>query len=239
MLIEGNKTITGLISFYLFYMYCKLLLKEYSRYEIIITFTYQLVCIMTDSKKQIVLTALKLFLRNSYKEVSLRDIVNEVGLTKGAFYHYYVSKEQLFEEVVRYFYNHIMITDYRNFPKTSLRDFYEFYLKELQTPHEVDEAEGDTNFFVFISDAAKRLPAFKDIHATQRKKELSAWTEIIDIAKQHKEINSTIASEGLARMFLNISDGISMNRAFSGNSGEDVMKELITDWTNLYELLKK
>lgn len=194
---------------------------------------------MADSKSQIVLTALKLFLRNSYKEVSLRDIVNEVGLTKGAFYHYYTSKEQLFEEVVRYFYSHIMITDYYDFPKTSLKEFYEHYLKILQTPHKIDEVEGDTNFFIFISDAAKRLPTFKEIHLAQRKKELRAWTEIIDIAKRQKEIKSTISNEYLARMFLNISDGISMNRAFSGKTGEDVITELITDWDNLYKLLKK
>ncbi|KAA6311468.1 HTH-type transcriptional repressor KstR2, partial [termite gut metagenome] len=63
----------------------------------------------TDTKSQILQTALKMFLRSSYKEVSLRDIVNEVGLTKGAFYHYYTSKEQVFEEAVKYFYNHVMI----------------------------------------------------------------------------------------------------------------------------------
>lgn len=193
---------------------------------------------MTDSKKQIVQTALQLFLRYPYKEVSLRDIVNEVGLTKGAFYHYYTSKDQLFEEVVRYFYNHVMITDYRDFPKTSLKEFYEYYLEVLQKPSYYDEGEGDTNFFVFLSEASKRVPAFQEIHLAQRKKESWAWEEIMEIAKRNKEIKTEISNEDLSRMFLNMSDGVSLNRAFYGKDGLTALNEIGKDWDNFYNLLK-
>jgi len=193
---------------------------------------------MAESKKQIVHTALRLFLHNSYKEVSLRDIVKEVGLTKGAFYHYYTSKEELFEEVVKYFYNNVIITDYRDFPKTSLKDFYEHYLLALQQPNHYDEGEGDTNFFVFISEASKRIPDFLGIHMAQRKKELWAWTEIIETAKSSKEIKTSIPAKELAAMFLNLSDGISIGRAFSGKDGMQSIQEVKSDWGNLYSLLK-
>lgn len=192
---------------------------------------------MTDSKIQIVQTALKLFLKNSYKEVSLRDIVKEVGLTKGAFYHYYTSKEELFEEVVKYFYNHIIITDYSKFPETSLKDFYEHYLKKLQEPDDFGDEEGDMNFFIFISEASKRIPDFLRIHFAQRKKELQAWSGIMDIAKNSKEIETNIPNEELAMMFLNMSDGISMNRAISKKTDAEVLKDIKNDWNNLYNLL--
>lgn len=192
---------------------------------------------MTDSKKQILQTALKLFLNNSYKEVSLRDIVNEVGLTKGAFYHYYTSKEQLFEEVVRYFYTKVIITNYRDFPQTSLKDFYEYYLKALQEPDDFGD-KGDMNFFIFISEASKRIPDFLEIHIAQRKTELWAWTEIIETAKSNKEIKTNIPNEDLAIMFLDMSDGISMNRAFTQKSGIDSLYEVRKNWDNLYSLLK-
>jgi len=192
---------------------------------------------MTDSKKLILKTALKLFLGNPYKEVSLRDIVNEVGLTKGAFYHYYISKEELFEEVVRYFYNNVMITNYYNFPKTSLKEFYEHYLNMLMEPGEDDNTEGDTNFFMFISEASKRIPDFLEIHLAQRKKEIWAWSEIMETAKTNKEIKTSIANEELAGMFLNLSDGVSMNRAFNGKDGLAALTEVKRDWDNLYLLL--
>jgi len=193
---------------------------------------------MTDSKKQLLQTALKLFLKNSYKDVSLRDIVNKIGLTKGAFYHYYISKEELFEEVVKYFYNHVMITDYRNFPKTSLKEFYAYYLEVLQAPDEYDDKDGDINFFIFISEVAKRIPDFLNIHLAQRKKELWAWTEIMDTAKRNKEIKTTIPNEELAIMFLNLSDGISMNRVLSQKEGTESLNDVKRDWDNLYNLLK-
>ena len=40
------------------------------------------------------------FLEKGYKDASLRNIVKSVGMTTGAFYGYYKSKEDLFEALV-------------------------------------------------------------------------------------------------------------------------------------------
>ena len=40
------------------------------------------------------------FLEKGYKDASLRNIVKSVGMTTGAFYGYYKSKEELFEALV-------------------------------------------------------------------------------------------------------------------------------------------
>ncbi len=208
--------------------------------KLINIFAYQTVGIMTDSKKQILETALKLFLKNSYKEVSLRDIVNEVGLTKGAFYHYYSSKDELFEEVVKYFYNNAIIANYNKFPKQSLKEFYKHYLNTLLEPDDFDEIEegGGMNIFIFLSDAAKRIPDFLEIHTAQRKKERWAWTEIIETAKSNKEIKTNIKNEELASLFLKISDGIVMDQAIVKEDNTELLKEMERDWDNLYSLLK-
>lgn len=203
-------------------------------------FAYQTVGIMTDSKKQILQTALKLFLKNSYKEVSLRDIVDEVGLTKGAFYHYYNSKDELFEDVVKYFYNNAIITNYSKFPKQSLKEFYKHYLNTLIEPDDFDEIEenGGMNIFIFLSDAAKRIPDFSEIHTAQRKKERWAWAEIIETAKRNKEIKTNIKNEELASLFLKISDGIVMDQAIATKDNTELHKEMERAWDNLYSLLK-
>jgi AcrR family transcriptional regulator len=177
-------------------------------------------------------------MRHSYKEVSLRDIVNEVGLTKGAFYHYYTSKEELFEEVVKYFYNNAIITNYSSFPKDSLKEFYQHYLEVLQKPDDFDDIEDGMNLFVFLSEASKRLPDFQEIHLAQRKKELWAWSEIVETAKRSKEIKTSVPNEELAVMFLNMSDGILINRSLSQMNSMEVLNNIKTDWDNLYNLLK-
>ena len=47
------------------------------------------------TKENIILAALRLFLLRGYRNVSLIDVANEVGITKGGIYHYFGSKEDL------------------------------------------------------------------------------------------------------------------------------------------------
>ncbi len=48
------------------------------------------------------------FLEKGYKDASLRSIVKSVGMTTGAFYGYYKSKEELFEALVGKHYEYIL-----------------------------------------------------------------------------------------------------------------------------------
>jgi AcrR family transcriptional regulator len=47
------------------------------------------------TKENIIIAALRLFLMRGYKSVSLIDVANEVGITKGGIYHYFSSKDDL------------------------------------------------------------------------------------------------------------------------------------------------
>lgn len=49
--------------------------------------------VMSDTKDDILEAATKLFLQRSYDAVSIKDITEAVGVTKGAFYHHFSSKE--------------------------------------------------------------------------------------------------------------------------------------------------
>ena len=48
------------------------------------------------------------FLEKGYKDASLRNIVKSVGMTTGAFYGYYKSKEELFEALVGKHYAYLL-----------------------------------------------------------------------------------------------------------------------------------
>lgn len=52
------------------------------------------------TKDNIIMAALRLFLLNGYRNVSLVDVANEVGITKGGIYHYFDSKETLLKVAV-------------------------------------------------------------------------------------------------------------------------------------------
>lgn len=50
-------------------------------------------------KREFIETALRLFLENGYDRTSISMIIEALNLTKGAFYHYFKSKEEILESV--------------------------------------------------------------------------------------------------------------------------------------------
>lgn len=53
-------------------------------------------------KNNITVAALRLFILRGYKYVSLIDVANEVGITKGGIYHYFGSKQELLYATVEF-----------------------------------------------------------------------------------------------------------------------------------------
>ena len=192
---------------------------------------------MKETRDYILIKTLELFLQKSYKEVTMKEIVDKTGLSKGAFYHYFSSKDAVFEEVVKYFYDNIMITDYSNFPQTSLKDFCSTYTERLRNaPNLTDEAKDETNLFVFISEASRKIPTFAEIHNNQKKKEIDAWSEAVRNARKKKEIQSDLSDTDIAKMFIYLSDGVSLT-AITQKPSEETLDELTKAWDNLYSLL--
>ncbi|WP_423802077.1 TetR/AcrR family transcriptional regulator [Neobacillus sp. SAB-20_R2A] len=50
-------------------------------------------------KRKIMETGILLFDKNGFKSTSVQDIVQELGVTKGTFYYYFSSKEELLKEI--------------------------------------------------------------------------------------------------------------------------------------------
>ncbi|PMQ02040.1 MAG: TetR family transcriptional regulator [Dictyoglomus sp. NZ13-RE01] len=55
---------------------------------------------MSNTKEKILKCAERLFSLNGYDATSVQDICKEVGISKGAFFHYFPTKESLFLEVL-------------------------------------------------------------------------------------------------------------------------------------------
>lgn len=59
---------------------------------------------MTDSKIHILTCALKLFLEKGYDAATMMDLVRATGLSKGAFYHYFKNKEELYQATIEHYF---------------------------------------------------------------------------------------------------------------------------------------
>ncbi|PGD98195.1 TetR/AcrR family transcriptional regulator [Bacillus wiedmannii] len=53
-----------------------------------------------ERRKEILETAERLFLTKGYTKTTVNDILKEIGIAKGTFYHYFKSKEEVMDEVI-------------------------------------------------------------------------------------------------------------------------------------------
>jgi AcrR family transcriptional regulator len=67
----------------------------------------------TETKSQILLSARSLFSSHGFTATSLDDILDATGITKGAFYHYFHSKEDLCQQVLQN-----VVTEYQELVET-------------------------------------------------------------------------------------------------------------------------
>ncbi len=170
---------------------------------------------MNDSKEHILKTSLILFLQKSYRDVTMKEIVEQSGLSKGAVYHYFKNKESLFNEIVTLFIS-IGTVDYASFSQISLKSFYRQYVDYLdnamfsisQQLTGSNDKSFNFNFFLIMFEAVSRFPDFLHMELEIHKKDMLAWEKIIGIARAGGEITSNSSNEEIANLFLFCTDGV-------------------------------
>ena len=200
---------------------------------------------MTKTKEYIMDVALKLFLQKNFKEVTMKEIVEKTGLSKGAFYHYFKSKEKFFLEVINNFFSSVMNFDFDDYSKESLHQFYldctnkldKLKIRSHENKAETEKSFFNMNFFFLIFDALKLFPEFRKKMEDYHKREINTWINVIKHAKETGEIKSSMSNKHIAMIFIHTGDGISMNLVLGGNI-ENLKKELKSLWDKFYESLK-
>jgi AcrR family transcriptional regulator len=202
---------------------------------------------MNDSKEYIIKVACKLFLQKSFKEVTMMELVKKTGLSKGAFYHYFESKEQLFLSVVDFFYTSIMKLHYEKYPKESFYEFYHGYANEIllhsKAYHnlfigDVPEEEFTMNYFAFAFDTLKLFPEYRARMVEEQHKEMKIWTDVISDARKKGEIKSVMTDEQIAQLFIFTSDGVAMHLIMEGIKIQEMVAPFMELWDKLYEQIK-
>ncbi|MDV4151303.1 TetR/AcrR family transcriptional regulator [Clostridium sp. AL.422] len=198
---------------------------------------------MNNTRDHILSVAFNLFLQKSFKEVTLRNIVEETGLSKGAFYHYFNSKEQLFLELVNNVFNSVLDIPYDKFSKESLYHFYidyiNYYVENIKQKgkDEEEDASPSFNYISLIFDAIRLFPELKEKLTLSKQLQYNAWVEVISLARERGEIKSPMSNEQIANMFINSSGGIEIYSVYESN-GDEIGRKLLDLWDDFYKTLK-
>lgn len=187
--------------------------------------------------KDFILTeCLKLFLQKSFKDVTMKEIVEKTGLSKGAFYHYFNSKEHLFMEVIDRYFTGTVVYDFERYSKESLYRFYQDHLADLEASiNRLTTHAPDMNYLYPMFDAMRLLPAYGEKLNQARQAELQAWTSATERARKSGEISSPMTNEQIARLFLFSGNGSGLHAILTGIPAA----KMVTAYRDLWEALYK
>lgn len=198
---------------------------------------------MNETREHIIQVAGRLFLQSNYDGVSIQDITRAVGMTKGALYHHFTSKEQLFEEVA-----HNLVgsshTDFSALPGDSLRGFYTALVENVRSREDdAQEAkppsapEAAINVYNLLWDAVRLLPGFRASMESLNALEHAAWTAAIEAAIDRGEIRRGLDADKIARIFTSVPDGVGITSMLKGGPSS-AHEEILDLWDTLYQSLK-
>ncbi|MFP4025570.1 MAG: TetR/AcrR family transcriptional regulator [Thiohalospira sp.] len=200
---------------------------------------------MSPTKEHIILTSFRLFLQRGYKEVTMSMLVKATGLSKGAFYHYFKNKEQLFSETLNTLFFSISPFSHELEIDSNV-SFYEYmyqYIDNIKKMGERirsylgDEASG-IGYYRLMLDIANYAPDFREKIELANKHELNFWQKIVNNGVKKGELENDFDKELLANHFQWLQDGIAMNSIFSGKP-EILYQSLEKAFVQLYQFIKK
>lgn len=198
-----------------------------------------------NRKERLYKAAFKLFMTKHYDSVSINDIENESGMTRGAIVYYAGSKLNLFHEVVKHYL--VDKQDLKNkitsMTFETLADFINNYVDGCQRTMNgicciLDELPVCNVSRYYISLILEMSSYFPDLHENyleNRNKELALWISQITKAIERNEIRDDIDIVNTAKHFMSIFYGQALLDSLS--MGLNTV-ELRSQMLNLYKLLR-
>ena len=195
---------------------------------------------MNDTREYIIEESYKLFLSRSYEAVSISDISNAIGFTKGALYHHFKNKEDLFKAIID---KYLIITELsKTSNEMTLSQFIEEAIKKAKDIlHGIfgeKPAYIPINYFSLAIDALRHYPGFASNKDSLLITEISNIEKILEKAIKRGEIRQDINIKLTAMNFFSLSLGVATN-LLHNNSPQLAIKSLKDQLNEFYKLLKK
>jgi TetR/AcrR family transcriptional regulator, transcriptional repressor for nem operon len=194
---------------------------------------------MSDTKEYIIDQAYKLFLNRSYEAVSISEISKAIGFTKGALYHHFLNKEELFKAVID---KYLLISELEaDFDRISLAQLIELSINNAEKiiKNIVSSVSSfiPVNYMALFIDALRHYPNFASDKASFFIGEIEKTKRVLTNAIRAGEIRSDIDISAMAANFFSINMGLAGN-LFHNNSPELALDSLRVQMNELYKLLK-
>ncbi len=192
------------------------------------------------TKERITEEAFKLFLNNNFEKVSISDIENATGKTRGAIFYFFKNKEEIFIEVIDTYMIEVQ-NPYQKFSfdtNMSLNQFINRYINGINTTMSKMLSISVVNiykqYFSLYLQASRIYPNFSEIMTQNSIKEIKLWEKVIKRAIETKEIKK-IDTRHYATLFRSCFLGLAFDRCLSYGINTE---ELNAIYQTIYSQLK-
>ena len=170
-------------------------------------------------KQTIIKTAFELFSEKGFDNVKVQDICDACGITRGAFYYHYKTKDAVLDDIF-FTSNQLSINSLQQIMTADnyIEQFYALFSVYLKQVIETGPAVTGEVYKRYISNEVTSLFYPKDFPA------FPMYVELIRKAQDARQIGSNVDSEILAETAAYVSDGIGL--VWCGKNGSfDFMEE--------------
>jgi TetR/AcrR family transcriptional repressor of nem operon len=195
---------------------------------------------MKDTREYIIDEAYRLFLNHSYEAVSISMISDAIGFTKGALYHHFKNKEELFRAVIdKHFPLHTVTVD---MDTISLKEYTRACISHTQSILEAlfsDEKRFiPVNYLSLIADCFRHYEGFAEQKNQVIDDFINQAETIIRNAIKRGEVRDDVEVPMIALHYFSLSIGLAGD-LIRNNSVELAVNSLTGQLNQLYALLKK
>lgn len=192
------------------------------------------------TKERIIEEAFKLFLNHNFEKVSISDLEQAIGKTRGAIFYFFKNKEELFNEVID---TYIIKTQnpsekFNIDANISLEQFIYLYINGINTTMSKMLSLSVVNiykgYFSLYMQASRIYPNFTEIMTSYSLEEINLWEKVIHRAIQSKEIKE-VNTRHYATLFRSCFLGLAFDRCLSYGLNTE---ELLVLYQNIYNPIK-
>lgn len=177
------------------------------------------------TKEQLLHQAVVLFIANGYDNTSINDITNACNITKGAFYHHFKSKDEIFIQAIEVIMEEIKKwTDEKNISSKNMKELIQNsfdYSDYFSYSKYYNNVSSDT--YLVLIDSIKKFPEFKTKVADYIFGNIPLIEEKFKEAQEKGEVKKDIDSHSFALQIVVLVEGLMFACAVTGTESSLIM----------------
>lgn len=192
-----------------------------------------------NTKEKILSSAMKLMLEKGFNEVSLNHIISDSGVSKGAFYHYFKSKDELFVELFNvYFFNYLdefyAVLDNGEVPIEKKLFFLADQMVEIVDVYM--KTSSNMGFYLIFFEAMSKFEDLKRLLSKHYNDLHDKLEQILEDGKSEGKIRPDVDSGAVSLQLISTAEGLMLMCMVMDPS--DIDRKIKTIFENLWNGIK-